>query len=214
MRTTPNPTIKDALSTRLKYNYPVLGLLPEVRYDRAYLRGCNLCDAGQAFATLATPPGLHIFDPRPALLHATSVADEACVIAGDSTVGVRPVDSCEQSIQFLTVYFTDFMVCPSRSSCGNLYCSRQVCPVFSHHSLTNFVRDRAAPDEFARHSRRVSRKPARVVCTSEGSPGRHRPVRELHNLKLEGDSKKPGRPHMTSVLDILIMLLVNIPGLL
>lgn len=43
----------------------------------------------QAFATLATPPGLHVFDPRPALMHAASVADEACSIAGDSTVGVR-----------------------------------------------------------------------------------------------------------------------------
>lgn len=44
MRTTPTLTIKDALSTRLKYNYPVLGLLPEVRYGRFRSRRCNLCD--------------------------------------------------------------------------------------------------------------------------------------------------------------------------
>ncbi|KIP10464.1 hypothetical protein PHLGIDRAFT_115417 [Phlebiopsis gigantea 11061_1 CR5-6] len=68
MREASDTSIKDALRTRLRYNEPVLNLLPE------------------AFATLATPPG-HILDPRPALKHAAAVADEACVLAGDTSVG-------------------------------------------------------------------------------------------------------------------------------
>jgi len=67
--------LAEVLDTRLKANEPVLQYLPE------------------AFAVLATPspsssllPPL-FFDPRPAISHATSIADEACHIAGDDSVG-------------------------------------------------------------------------------------------------------------------------------
>ena len=41
----------------------------------------------QAFATLSTPE--HIpFDPRPALSHVAQVAEEACRVTNDQTVGV------------------------------------------------------------------------------------------------------------------------------
>ncbi|GJE96201.1 hypothetical protein PsYK624_123950 [Phanerochaete sordida] len=63
-----SPAIRDVLRGRLRYNEPVLSLLPE------------------AFATLALTPG-HILDPLPALKHAVSVADEACAVVGDKTVG-------------------------------------------------------------------------------------------------------------------------------
>ena len=47
----------------------------------------------KAFAVLATPSaGLHLVDPVPGLKHAAGVADEACVITGDDTVGVRSFD--------------------------------------------------------------------------------------------------------------------------
>lgn len=45
----------------------------------------------QAFATLATPSGLHLLDPSPALKHAATIADEACAVAGDTTTGVSPL---------------------------------------------------------------------------------------------------------------------------
>ncbi|KAJ3557948.1 hypothetical protein NM688_g1198 [Phlebia brevispora] len=70
MRTSPSPSMKDVLCTRLRYNEPFLNLLPE------------------AFAVLATPSsGLHLVDPVPGLMHAADVADEACVISGDATTG-------------------------------------------------------------------------------------------------------------------------------
>ncbi|EPT01641.1 hypothetical protein FOMPIDRAFT_1023141 [Fomitopsis schrenkii] len=71
MKAAPEPTIKAALSHRLKQNEPVLQFLPE------------------ALALLASPTnGLPPLDPVPALKHAGSVADEACHIAGDHTVGL------------------------------------------------------------------------------------------------------------------------------
>ncbi|KAI0783987.1 hypothetical protein BC629DRAFT_1594106 [Irpex lacteus] len=69
MKNAPSKSLKDILSHRLRYNEPVLGLLPE------------------AFATLATPSGLHILDVKPALRHSTSIADEACNVHGDKAIG-------------------------------------------------------------------------------------------------------------------------------
>ncbi|PSS36753.1 hypothetical protein PHLCEN_2v1384 [Hermanssonia centrifuga] len=70
MRQTPSLNVRDALHSRLRYNEPVLKLLPE------------------AFATMAlSSSSFHLIDPQPALKHAASVADEACVISGDTTTG-------------------------------------------------------------------------------------------------------------------------------
>ncbi|ETW83319.1 hypothetical protein HETIRDRAFT_55120, partial [Heterobasidion irregulare TC 32-1] len=70
MRAQPVSNVKDALNNRLRYNEPVLPLLPE------------------AFALLASPKyGLPPFDVRPALRHATSIADEACHLANDASTG-------------------------------------------------------------------------------------------------------------------------------
>ncbi|TFK49628.1 hypothetical protein OE88DRAFT_1662174 [Heliocybe sulcata] len=64
------PTVKETLRARLDANTPVLKHLPE------------------AFALLASPRyGLPPLDPRPGLKHAFAVADEACRIAGDTTIG-------------------------------------------------------------------------------------------------------------------------------
>ncbi|KZT67479.1 hypothetical protein DAEQUDRAFT_729141 [Daedalea quercina L-15889] len=71
MKAASSPTIEAALTQRLKQNEPVLQLLPE------------------AFALLASPTnGLPLLDPVPALKHAGSVADEACYIAGEKTIGL------------------------------------------------------------------------------------------------------------------------------
>lgn len=49
----------------------------------------------EAFAVLAAPSsGLHLVDPLPALKHATTVADQACVVHGDTTVGVSRATYC------------------------------------------------------------------------------------------------------------------------
>ncbi|KAI0685973.1 hypothetical protein BC835DRAFT_1513650 [Cytidiella melzeri] len=69
MRSAPSTSLKDVLSQRLRHNEPVLGILPE------------------AFATLATPLGFHLLDPNPALKHAASVAEEACAITQDTSIG-------------------------------------------------------------------------------------------------------------------------------
>ncbi|KAF9036283.1 hypothetical protein BJ165DRAFT_1533127 [Panaeolus papilionaceus] len=62
-------TIKDVLQARLEYNKPALKFLPE------------------AFALLASPStGLPLLDPRPALKHAYSIADEACYVTGDGAL--------------------------------------------------------------------------------------------------------------------------------
>ncbi|KAI0312937.1 hypothetical protein OF83DRAFT_599056 [Amylostereum chailletii] len=70
MKLQPSKNILEVLSARLKYNEPVLPSLPE------------------AFALLGSPrSGLPPLDVRPALRHATAVADEACHIVGDTSVG-------------------------------------------------------------------------------------------------------------------------------
>ena len=90
MKGAPEPTIKGALSHRLKQNEPVLQFLPEVHTwtsscVQMLTRACR-----QAMALLASPTnGLPPLDPMPALKHAGNVADEACHIAGEHNVGVR-----------------------------------------------------------------------------------------------------------------------------
>ncbi|OBZ72075.1 Ubiquinone biosynthesis protein coq9, mitochondrial [Grifola frondosa] len=70
MRTAPSPVMKEVLGSRLRHNEPVLKYLPE------------------AFALLASPAsGLPPLDPRPALVHASKVADEACYAVGNPGVG-------------------------------------------------------------------------------------------------------------------------------
>ncbi|CAL1716998.1 unnamed protein product [Somion occarium] len=69
MRHAPSRSIKDVLAARLRYNESVVDLLPE------------------AFATLVTPEGIPFVDPRPALSHAAKVADEACNVVNDQSVG-------------------------------------------------------------------------------------------------------------------------------
>ncbi|KZT19045.1 hypothetical protein NEOLEDRAFT_80797 [Neolentinus lepideus HHB14362 ss-1] len=64
------PRINDVLKARLEENAQVLQHLPE------------------AFAFLASPQyGLPLLDPRPGMKHAFMVADEACRIVGDTTIG-------------------------------------------------------------------------------------------------------------------------------
>ncbi|KAI0671875.1 hypothetical protein C8Q78DRAFT_1031239 [Trametes maxima] len=63
-------SVRDILASRLKSNEPVLQHLPE------------------AFALLASPAsGLPPLDPLPGLKHVSKIADEACYIAGDVSVG-------------------------------------------------------------------------------------------------------------------------------
>ncbi|KAI9066308.1 hypothetical protein FKP32DRAFT_403404 [Trametes sanguinea] len=70
MRAAPSTSLRDILTHRLKANEPVLQYLPE------------------AFALLASPSsGLPPLDPVPGLKHVSKVADEACYISGDTSVG-------------------------------------------------------------------------------------------------------------------------------
>lgn len=70
MCSVPVEDVKGALLARLEYNVPVLEHLPE------------------AFALVASPRlGVPPLDPRPAILHAASVADEACRAAKDTSIG-------------------------------------------------------------------------------------------------------------------------------
>ncbi|KAI0325457.1 hypothetical protein GY45DRAFT_1330267 [Cubamyces sp. BRFM 1775] len=63
-------SLRDVLAHRLRFNEPVLHYLPE------------------AFALLASPTsGLPPLDPVPALKHVSAVADDACYIVGDTSVG-------------------------------------------------------------------------------------------------------------------------------
>ncbi|KAI0707203.1 hypothetical protein C8Q76DRAFT_748317 [Earliella scabrosa] len=63
-------TLREVLGHRLRANEPVLQHLPE------------------AFALLASPPsGIPLLDPIPGLKHVSKVADDACYITGDSSVG-------------------------------------------------------------------------------------------------------------------------------
>ena len=49
-------------------------------------------EAAQAFALLATPSsGLPPFDPMPGLKHVSTIADDACYLIGDTSVGVSLV---------------------------------------------------------------------------------------------------------------------------
>ncbi|KAI0833644.1 hypothetical protein BC628DRAFT_1307472, partial [Trametes gibbosa] len=67
--TTP-ASVRDVLANRLRANEPVLQYLPE------------------AFALLASPSsGFPPLDPVPGLKHISKVADEACYILGDTSVG-------------------------------------------------------------------------------------------------------------------------------
>ncbi|KAG2018198.1 hypothetical protein CC2G_007645 [Coprinopsis cinerea AmutBmut pab1-1] len=69
MQTAESPTLNAVLRKRLEYNEPVLDRLPE------------------AFAVLATPStGIHFIDPKPALQHASRIADEACYAIGDKSL--------------------------------------------------------------------------------------------------------------------------------
>ncbi|KAI0303676.1 hypothetical protein B0F90DRAFT_1815975 [Multifurca ochricompacta] len=62
--------VKDALLARLEYNVPALDYLTE------------------AFALVASPGlGIPPLDLRPAVQHAASIADEACRVAGDTSIG-------------------------------------------------------------------------------------------------------------------------------
>jgi len=71
MKGAASPTIRDVLAQRLKLNEPVLQFLPE------------------ALALMASPTsGLPPLDLIPALKHAGSVADEACHIVGEHTIGL------------------------------------------------------------------------------------------------------------------------------
>ncbi|TBU33418.1 hypothetical protein BD311DRAFT_684781 [Dichomitus squalens] len=66
----PTSSLRDVLANRLRANEPVLPLLPE------------------AFALLASPSsGLPPLDPIPGLKHVSKIADDACYLTGDTSVG-------------------------------------------------------------------------------------------------------------------------------
>jgi len=72
MRSVPVPVdgVKGALLARLEYNVPVLGYLPE------------------AFGLVVSPRlGVPPLDPLPAIQHAVGIADEACKVANDASIG-------------------------------------------------------------------------------------------------------------------------------
>lgn len=70
MRTAPIGGVKHALLARLEYNVPVLSHLPE------------------AFGLLASPRlGIPPIDLLPAIQHAAGIADEACHITNDESIG-------------------------------------------------------------------------------------------------------------------------------
>jgi hypothetical protein len=54
----------------------------------------------QAFARLAIPRW-HILDLRPALRHATSIADEACVFTGDKSLNVHALSNFIRAIRLM-----------------------------------------------------------------------------------------------------------------
>lgn len=89
----PDRSMHNVLDTRLKANEPVLQFLPEVRFC-SWKAETVFMALLQAFAILSTPssPSRYLppilFDPRPAISHTTSIADEACYILGDTSVGV------------------------------------------------------------------------------------------------------------------------------
>ncbi|KZT01379.1 uncharacterized protein LAESUDRAFT_739175 [Laetiporus sulphureus 93-53] len=71
MQSAPTRSLKGILNHRLKWNEPVLQYLPE------------------AFSLLATQRPVSVpIDPTPAIKHCTSIADQACYLSGDTTVGL------------------------------------------------------------------------------------------------------------------------------
>lgn len=85
--------IEKALLTRLKWNEHAYPYLREVCYN-ATKSSKHTHKYIQAFALLITPdlpaPPL---DPRPLLAHVANIADTACYIAKDTSVGVRIASS-------------------------------------------------------------------------------------------------------------------------
>ncbi|KAJ3847379.1 hypothetical protein EV368DRAFT_51289, partial [Lentinula lateritia] len=83
MASAPSPSLSHVLHARLSYNEPVLHYLPEVYKSDGVVEMTNIL---QAFALLASPErGLPPLDPRPALKHASRIADEASYISGDAS---------------------------------------------------------------------------------------------------------------------------------
>ncbi|KAG8956915.1 hypothetical protein FRC03_010714 [Tulasnella sp. 419] len=64
-------SLRTLLARRLEYNEPVLKYLPD------------------AFALLASSPTPTLLDPRPAITHNISIADEALHLSGDISTGMR-----------------------------------------------------------------------------------------------------------------------------
>ncbi|KAH8117937.1 hypothetical protein DFH11DRAFT_1503289 [Phellopilus nigrolimitatus] len=70
METSKEKTASGLLKHRLRWNEPVLQFLPEI------------------FALASSPPsGIPPLDPRPAVWHAASIADQACYLSGDKNTG-------------------------------------------------------------------------------------------------------------------------------
>ncbi|KAJ3483805.1 hypothetical protein NLI96_g6054 [Meripilus lineatus] len=69
MKDAPGRDVETLLVSRLEQNEPVVHLLPE------------------AFALLLSPLGLPYLDIRPDFSHATNIANEACRLAGDQSIG-------------------------------------------------------------------------------------------------------------------------------
>ncbi|KAJ3900804.1 hypothetical protein F5879DRAFT_808527, partial [Lentinula edodes] len=87
MASAPSPSLGHVLHARLSYNEPVLHFLPEVSCSSYKSDGVvEMKNILQAFALLASPEGgLPPLDPRPALKHASRIADEASYISGDAS---------------------------------------------------------------------------------------------------------------------------------
>ena len=89
-------SVSDLLKKRLRWNEDVLQLLPEVSilyvlYMHTSMRReiYKLCSF-EAFALMISPTsGIPPIDPRPALMHAMSIADQACYLSGCQSTGVR-----------------------------------------------------------------------------------------------------------------------------
>lgn len=78
-------SVQSALEARLRWNEPVLQHLPEVRGNR--LGCCASTYVSQAHAMLASSTSRIIpINPEPGLRHAARVADEACYVAGDTSL--------------------------------------------------------------------------------------------------------------------------------
>jgi len=98
MRAVPSPSIKATLRARLQRNEPVLQYLPEVRFSYVHIAiALDISSDSQAFAVLITPmSGSSPVDLLPVAKHATTIADEACYLTGETSADVS------KSIQFQT----------------------------------------------------------------------------------------------------------------